>query len=49
LENERRIEETVSLRKLGGEAQEILALETVIDKLKDEAIAPHKRQSLGKN
>ncbi len=43
------IEGTVSLRKLGGEAQEILALETIIDKLKDEAIAPHKRSIVGKN
>lgn len=43
------IEGTVSLRKLGGEAQEVLALETVIDKLKDEAIAPHKRSIFGKN
>ncbi|HUX79076.1 MAG TPA: His/Gly/Thr/Pro-type tRNA ligase C-terminal domain-containing protein, partial [Alphaproteobacteria bacterium] len=34
---------TVALRKLGGEAQEILALDAVIDKLKNEAIAPHKR------
>lgn len=43
------IEETVSLRKLGGEAQEILALEAVVEKLKDEAIAPHKRSIVGKN
>lgn len=34
---------TVALRKLGGEAQEILALEEVIDKLREEAVAPHKR------
>jgi len=40
------LEETVSLRKLGGDAQEILALKAVIDKLKDEAIAPHKRLAL---
>ena len=43
------IEETVSLRKLGGDAQEILALMAVIDKLKDEAIPPHKRSSVEKN
>ncbi|MBI2707238.1 MAG: threonine--tRNA ligase [Proteobacteria bacterium] len=36
-------EGTVALRKLGGEAQEILALDQVIDKLRKEAIAPHKR------
>jgi threonyl-tRNA synthetase len=36
-------ENTVALRKLGGEAQEILALQAVIDKLRDEAIPPHKR------
>jgi threonyl-tRNA synthetase len=36
-------EGTIALRKLGGEAQEILALEEVIAKLKDEAIPPHKR------
>lgn len=36
-------EGTVALRKLGGEAQEILALQDVIDKLRDEAIPPHKR------
>ncbi len=34
---------TVALRKLGGEAQEILALNQVVDKLRTEAIAPHKR------
>lgn len=37
------LEGTVALRKLGGEAQEVLALQAVIDKLKDEAIPPHKR------
>lgn len=36
-------EGTVALRKLGGEAQEVLALQAVIDKLRDEAIPPHKR------
>lgn len=36
-------ENTVALRKLGGEAQEVLALQAVIDKLRDEAIPPHKR------
>ena len=36
-------EGTVALRKLGGETQEILALDQVIDKLSKEAIAPHKR------
>lgn len=36
-------EGTVAVRKLGGEAQEILDLQTVIDKLKTEAIPPHKR------
>ncbi|MBS0271650.1 MAG: threonine--tRNA ligase [Proteobacteria bacterium] len=36
-------EGTVSLRKLGGEAQETLALHAVIDKLRKEAIPPHKR------
>lgn len=34
---------TVALRKLGGDAQEVLDLQAVIDKLKDEAIPPHKR------
>jgi threonyl-tRNA synthetase len=42
-------ERTVALRKLGGEAQEILALPVVIDKLKDEAIPPHKRHPIEKN
>lgn len=37
------LEGTVALRKLGGEAQELLALQAVIDKLKEEAIPPHKR------
>ena len=37
------LEGTVALRKLGGEAQELLALQAVIDKLKGEAIPPHKR------
>jgi threonyl-tRNA synthetase len=37
---------TVALRKLGGEAQEILALDAVIDKLKNEATPPHKRPHL---
>lgn len=37
------LEGTVALRKLGGEAQEVLALQAVIDKLLDEAIPPHKR------
>lgn len=36
-------EGTVAVRKLGGEAQEILALTAIIDKLRDEAIPPHKR------
>lgn len=36
-------EGTVALRKLGGEAQEVLALQAIIDKLRDEAIPPHKR------
>jgi threonyl-tRNA synthetase len=36
-------EGTVALRKLGGEAQEILALDQVIDKLCTEAIPPHKK------
>lgn len=36
-------EGTVALRKLGGEAQEILALQDVIDKLSNEAIPPHRR------
>ncbi|OJW49060.1 MAG: threonine--tRNA ligase [Alphaproteobacteria bacterium 41-28] len=40
--------ETVALRKLGGEAQEILALDAVIDKLTNEAIPPHKRNHLEK-
>ncbi len=35
---------TIALRKLGGEAQEILALQDVIDKLESEAIPPHKRK-----
>jgi threonyl-tRNA synthetase len=39
------LEGTVALRKLGGEAQEVLALQSVIDKLVDEAVPPHKRQS----
>lgn len=34
---------TVALRKLGGEAQEILALDEVIDKLRAEAKPPHKK------
>jgi threonyl-tRNA synthetase len=34
---------TVALRKLGGDAQEILALHAVVDKLREEAIPPHKR------
>jgi threonyl-tRNA synthetase len=37
------LEGTVALRKLGGEAQEVLALQAVMDKLLDEAIPPHKR------
>ncbi len=41
-------EGTVALRKLGGEAQEILALDEVIDKLRTEAIPPHKRPQLDK-
>ena len=41
-------EGTVALRKLGGETQEILALNAVIAKLKEEAIAPHKRPLLEK-
>lgn len=41
-------EGTVALRKLGGEAQEILALDAVIAKLKEEAIPPHKRPLLEK-
>lgn len=36
-------EGTVALRKLGGEAQEMLALHAVIDKLREEAVPPHKR------
>lgn len=36
-------EGTVAVRKLGGEAQEILALTDIIDKLRNEAIPPHKR------
>lgn len=36
-------EGTVSLRKLGGDTQEVLALDAVIDRLKEEAIPPHKR------
>ncbi len=35
---------TIALRKLGGEAQEVLALEEVIDKLKEKAVPPHKRK-----
>jgi threonyl-tRNA synthetase len=42
-------EGTVALRKLGGAAQEILALDDVIDKLKEEAVPPHKKTTLGKN
>jgi len=38
-------EGTIALRKLGGEAQEVLALDTVIAKLRDEAIPPHKRST----
>lgn len=38
------MEGTVALRKLGGEAQELLSLQAVIDKLREEAIPPHKRQ-----
>lgn len=34
---------TIALRKLGGETQEILALHAVIDKLREEAVPPHKR------
>lgn len=34
---------TVALRKLGGEMQEVLALEAVIEKLRLEGIPPHKR------
>ena len=34
---------TVALRKLGGQTQEVLALDAVIDRLKEEAIAPHRR------
>ena len=41
-------EGTVALRKLGGEAQEILALDEVIAKLRNEAIPPHKRPQLEK-
>ncbi len=41
-------ERTVALRKLGGEAQEILALDAVIDKLWNEAIPPHKRPHMEK-
>ncbi len=41
-------EGTIALRKLGGEAQEILALDNVIGKLTDEAIPPHKRPKLEK-
>jgi len=41
-------EKTVALRKLGGEAQEILALNEVIDKLRDEAVPPHKRSRMEK-
>ncbi len=36
-------EGTVALRKLGGETQEILALDQAIDKLRLEAIPPHKK------
>ncbi len=36
-------EGTVALRKLGGETQDILTLDQVIDKLSREAIPPHKR------
>lgn len=43
------LEGTIALRKLGGEAQEILALQTVIDKLNYEAIPPHKRTALDDN
>lgn len=39
-------EGTIALRKLGGEAQEILALDAVIDKLTNEAVPPHKRPNL---
>jgi len=41
-------ERTVALRKLGGEAQEILALNAAIGKLKDESIPPHKRSHMEK-
>lgn len=43
------LEGTVALRKLGGETQEVLALSAVIDKLRDEAIPPHKRPHLDEN
>lgn len=36
-------EETVALRKLGGEAQEVLDLNEVLGKLLQEALPPHKR------
>jgi len=36
-------EETIALRKLGGEAQEVLDLNEVIGKLLKEAHPPHKR------
>lgn len=39
-------EKTVALRKLGGEAQEVLALDAVIARLKAEALPPHKQQTL---
>ena len=35
-------ENTIALRKLGGEAQEILALDAVVDKLQNEGVPPHK-------
>jgi threonyl-tRNA synthetase len=37
---------SVAVRKLGGEAQEILTLDAVITKLKKEALPPHKSQQL---
>ncbi len=36
-------EGTVALRKLGGETQEVLTLDAAIERLREEAIAPHKR------
>lgn len=39
-------ENTVAIRQLGGQAQEILALDAAIAKLVSESIPPHKRQKV---